>query len=126
MSDRRLSPFVPLVLAVLAVLWLAIPAAAAPGAAGVCAAKTEEGLPIPKLVERVDPAYPEDCRKEGVSGDVILEILIGRDGSVKVERVVESPDARLSAAASEAAARWRYEPPAQAVRCQVTVRFKLQ
>jgi protein TonB len=126
MRRRNHLTSLPLVLAILAAVWLALPAAAAPVDVDKEASKTGEAPPLPKLLERVEPEYPEDCRNEGVSGAVILELQVSLDGSVRVERVVESPDARLSDAASKAVVQWRYEPPAQEVKCQVTVMFKLQ
>ena len=91
----------------------------------------ESGLSEPKAVEKTPPAYPEEAKKERVQGAVVLEATIGEDGAVSDLVAIEDPDARLTAAAREAVAKWRFEPArdakgkAVAVRFTVTVNFKL-
>ena len=91
----------------------------------------KEGMSEPKIVERVAPAYPEAAREEKVQGAVVVEVTIGTDGRVSDAKAIEDPDARLTAAALEAVAQWRFEPArtaqgkAVAVRLAVTVNFKL-
>ncbi len=84
----------------------------------------------PKLIKQVDPVYPEDARKQGIEGTVILEVTIDVEGKVKDVKVLESIPA-LDQAAVDAVKQWVYEPkiidgkPKQVV-CTVTVRFKLK
>lgn len=57
------------------------------------------------------PRYPADALKEGKTGVTVLVVDIDAQGSVvgtQVER--SSGDARLDAAAQEAAAKWRFNP----------------
>jgi len=92
----------------------------------------ESGLSEPKLVERVNPAYPEEARKEKVQGVVLIDATIGTDGVVSAVQAIEDPDARLTAAALAAVAKWRFEPArerdgkAVVVRFTVTLAFKLK
>jgi protein TonB len=108
------------------------------GAAGALAAGDEPvrwekgcGLSEPKLVEKVAPVYPEAAREERVEGVVVLEVTITAAGDVTAIQTIEDPDARLTAAAREAVARWRFEPArdddgdAAAVRYRLTVSFRL-
>lgn len=103
-------------------------------AAGEKVARWEQGsgLSEPKVVEKTPPVYPEEARKEKVQGAVILEATVTAKGETRDLATVQDPDARLTAAAREAVARWRFEPArdgegrAVAVRYQVTVNFKLQ
>ncbi len=60
------------------------------------------------LVSRV-PAYPESAKESGVEGDVIMQALISKDGTVKRVHVTEG-DSRLRGAAEEAVYKWRYRP----------------
>jgi protein TonB len=89
------------------------------------------GLTEPTLVEKVAPAYPAEAREEKVQGTVVLEVTITTKGEVTEIESVEDPDARLTAAAREAVARWRFEPArdddgdAAAVRYRLTVSFRL-
>lgn len=102
--------------------------------AGAAAVRWEEGsgLTEPRAVEKAPPSYPEEAQKERVQGAVVLEATIATDGRVSETAVVEDPDARLTAAAREAVAKWRFEPARDAkgnpvaVRYRVTVAFKLQ
>ncbi|MFN7544090.1 MAG: energy transducer TonB, partial [Acidobacteriota bacterium] len=63
-----------------------------------------------KLVSKVSPVYPPDCKREGVSGIVLLNAVIGKDGSVaSLEPANEFLDARLREAAMSAVKLWRYQ-----------------
>jgi TonB family protein len=87
---------------------------------------------MPKLIKRVQPSYPEEARKGGIKGTVVLRVLIETDGSCRVLEVVESPDPLLADAARAAVDQWRYEPPRDETgkvvkeEFTVTVRFALQ
>ena len=83
----------------------------------------------PKLVKQVDPIYPEEARKAGVEGVVIMEAttdLYGRIAGVKVLRSIPL----LDQAAMDAVKQWVYEPMVvdgkpRGVIFTVTVRFTL-
>jgi TonB family protein len=64
----------------------------------------------PKAIHKVAPQYPEEAKKEGVQGVVVLEAVIAEDGSVRETRVLRGEDARLVDAARAAVGQWRYEP----------------
>jgi TonB family protein len=80
------------------------------------------------VVQRV-PAYPESAKLSGVQGEVVMQALISKEGTVKRIHVVEG-DSRLRTAAEEAVYKWRYRPyvlhgqPVE-VATTVTVNFKL-
>jgi len=80
------------------------------------------------IVQRV-PAYPESAKLSGVEGDVVMQALISKEGTVKRVHVVEG-DSRLRSAAEEAVYKWRYRPyvlngrPVE-VATTVTVNFNL-
>lgn len=90
------------------------------------------GIHEPKIIERINPKYPEAARKAGIQGNVLLEAKIFKDGSCRVVNVVESPDPMLTEAAREAVGQWKYEParddlgrPVE-VMTELTVSFKLK
>lgn len=64
----------------------------------------------PKRVAGEAPAYPDDARKERVTGQVVLQTVIVRSGSVRDVKILASVDDRLSAAAIDAVRDWRFEP----------------
>ena len=64
----------------------------------------------PKLIKKVEPVYPEEARKLGVEGVVILEAITYENGDVVRLKVLRSKDPLLSQAAIDAVNRWKYEP----------------
>jgi len=84
----------------------------------------------PKLIKQVDPVYPEEARKAGVEGIVILEAKADEQGNVVDSRILRSVPA-LDKAAIDAVKLRKYEPlvidgkPRKAI-FTVTVRFALK
>ena len=66
-------------------------------------------VPEPKLLKRVEPVYPPDALAAGVSGMVILDLVIGKDGSV-IDAKVLRPVPMFEAAAVAAVRQWKYTP----------------
>lgn len=56
------------------------------------------------------PEYPIVARKARVSGDVVLELLIGKDGAVEKVTVLKPLPFGIDAAAQKAAGAWRFRP----------------
>jgi TonB family protein len=67
------------------------------------------GVAVGLLTSKVQPAYPIDAKRAGVSGRVELEAVIGTDGAIKDLQVVAGPDL-LQQAALDAVRQWRYRP----------------
>ncbi|MGC2819580.1 MAG: TonB family protein [Candidatus Sulfotelmatobacter sp.] len=67
-------------------------------------------LSSPVATLKVDPAYPLELMKQNVSGTVILHAVILADGTVGRVRVLRSIDDRLDQFASEAIAKWQFQP----------------
>ena len=61
------------------------------------------------LIRRVDPAFPEEAKRQRVSGAVILRVLIGTDGLVKKVSVISGPEL-LRANYIKAIRQWTYKP----------------
>ncbi len=64
----------------------------------------------PKIVKKVDPVYPKALAKKKKQGQVVLEIVIGKQGHVKELKVLKSDDPLFSKAAKEAVSQWKYQP----------------
>jgi TonB family protein len=63
-----------------------------------------------KLVtHRVDPDYPAAARPEKLQGVIVLDVVVGRDGSVVDMHALNGPDI-LAQAAMGALRWWRFEP----------------
>jgi TonB family protein len=84
----------------------------------------------PALVNRVEPQYPEDARRDGLAGVVILEAVISASGCVREVLVLKGVDPRLDFQAFKAVSQWHYRParlegrPVR-VYLTVTVTFRL-
>ncbi len=75
------------------------------------------GVTYPVLIEstKVQPIYPELARKAKVTGSVILEAVVRKDGTVGGVKVLRSPGANLGfeESAMDAVRQWRYKPGVQ-------------
>jgi len=65
---------------------------------------------MPRKTHDAAAVYPEAMRQSGVGGVVILELVIGTDGSVTSASVLRAQVPELGRAAVDAAKQWRYEP----------------
>ena len=101
------------------------PARVAPPKPVPVSSGVSEGL----LVRRVQPSYPPLARAARISGGVLLQAVIGKDGTIRQLQVV-SGHPMLVQSALEAVRQWRYKPyllngePVE-VDTQVTVNFTL-
>ena len=108
--------------------WVA--AAAAVQAQQTPPAAGSDGVPVPRRVRSVQPAYPPEAAAAGLRGIVILELTIDTAGKVTDVRVVRSVPP-FDEAAVTAARRWEYEPSVvgghpSPVRLTVPVTFSLR
>jgi len=84
----------------------------------------------PVVIEKVEPSYTEEARKERISGIVIVEAIIGRDGLVKKVSVLKPLPFGLDQAAVDAVKQWKFKPGTLAgkpvdVVFNLTVNFRL-
>lgn len=84
------------------------------------------------LIRQIKPAYPPAARAQGIEGTVLIQAVIGKDGSIlsaKVANTLIDPD--LAAAALAAVKQWEYQPtllngePVE-VMTTVSIDFQLQ
>ncbi len=67
------------------------------------------GVSAAKLIYHPDPEYPPLARMARIQGTVLLEAIIGKDGTIQNLKVI-SGHPLLTRAAMEAVERWRYQP----------------
>jgi protein TonB len=100
-----------------------------PAAAALRRVQVSGGVTAGLLVHRVQPSYPALARQARISGEVLLQAVIGKDGTIENLRVI-SGHPMLVQSAIEAVRQWRYKPyylnnqPVE-VDTQVTVNFTL-
>jgi TonB family protein len=68
------------------------------------------GIEPPRLVREVKADYTEDGRRRGLQGDVVLEIVVRRDGSVGEVTLLQGLGAGLDQRAIAAVRQWRFDP----------------
>ncbi|SRR5579883_1284213 len=91
--------------------------------------RVSQGVSQGLLIHEVRPQYPPLARQARIQGAVVLQAVIGKDGSIQNLRVV-SGHPMLTGAALEAVKQWRYKPyflngePVE-VDTQITVNFTL-
>jgi len=64
----------------------------------------------PKMIHGESPAYPDEARKNGIQGTVLLTITLDENGNVGEVEVLESIDPLLDNAAKEAAKKCTFSP----------------
>jgi periplasmic protein TonB len=83
----------------------------------------------PVVVHRVEPLYPEEARRNHVSGVVIVQTVIDENGHVTEATALQGPP-ELTQAAVGAVKQWTWKPGTQAgksvrVVFNLTVNFRL-
>jgi len=68
------------------------------------------GVTAPQLIYRVEPKYPEEARKAGLEGTVVLYAVVDPDGMIHNMRIVRSLDPVLDENAMQAARQWKFKP----------------
>jgi protein TonB len=68
------------------------------------------GIEPPRLLREVKAQYTEDARTRGITGGVLLEIVIKSDGSVGDVKVLRGLGFGLDERAASAVRGWRFTP----------------
>jgi TonB family protein len=89
------------------------------------------GIEPPRLLREVKADYTEDARQRSISGEVVMEIVVRRDGSVGDVRILRGLGGGLNERAVQAVRQWRFAPAQRLgapvdVIVEVGVEFKLR
>ncbi|MDQ1469399.1 MAG: bla regulator protein blaR1 [Bryobacterales bacterium] len=90
-----------------------------------------EGITSPRVLQKVDPQYPDDARDAKIEGTVLLSVVIRPDGLAHDINVTTTPDASLGVKAVEAVGQWKFQPGTKdgepvSVRAMIEVNFRLK
>jgi TonB family protein len=88
--------------------------------------KPGNGVSLPTLVTAVKPRYTADALRRRVSGAVLLQCVVDREGVPTNIEVVQSLDESLDEVARKALQQWRFEPgkkDGKAVLVQIDVKM---
>jgi periplasmic protein TonB len=89
------------------------------------------GIMPPKVLREVKAGYTEDARRANIEGEVLLEIVVRRDGSVSDVKLLNGLPRGLNERAIAAVRQWRFAPATRLgqavdVVVEVAVEFKLR
>ena len=89
------------------------------------------GISPPRILAEVKADYTEDARRRNVEGEVVMEIVVRRDGSVSDIKLISGLPSGLNDRAMAAVRQWRFSPATRLgqpvdVIVEVAVEFKLR
>ena len=84
--------------------------------------------PVPTF--QPHPVYPYDMKKQGISGQVVVEFILNSEGNVQSAFAVSSTQHEFEASAIQAVSKWRFKPGRRGgravnTRMQVPIVFSL-
>src|SRR6266496_5874431 len=96
------------------------------GLLATASAQTKTEPPVP--VRTVPPEYPDELRREGVSGLVMIKCSIDAQGNVSEAEVEKSSNAAFEKPAVAAVKKWKFKPAKQdgnpvAVKVSIPIKF---
>lgn len=80
----------------------------------------------PGLIKKVEPRYPDIARTARMEGDVVVDAVIRKDGSVSDVTVLRSTNKLFEQSCIDAVRQWRFTPGPRDVVLTVTVHFTLR
>jgi TonB family protein len=89
------------------------------------------GIEAPRLLREIKADYTEDARRRGLEGEVVMEIIVTRNGTVGEVKILKRLGAGLDERAAQAVRQWRFAPATRKgtavdVVVEVSVEFKLR
>lgn len=100
------------------------PTPAAPRPAPAAAAAAAPSAQSLRPISTPAPRYPPEALRAGTSGEVLVELTVGTDGSITASRVLRANPPRVfDREALNAVKRWRFEPVAAPVTTRRTLSF---
>jgi TonB family protein len=89
------------------------------------------GVNPPRLLREVKADYTEEARRRGLEGEVVMEIVVKRDGTVGDVKLLRRLSSGLDERAIQAVRQWRFAPAtlkgvAVDVLVEVGVEFRLR
>jgi periplasmic protein TonB len=80
------------------------------GGFGGGAYRPGSGITPPRVIREVKADYTEDARRRGVTGEVVMEVVVRRDGSVGPVQLLHGLEPGLDERALNAVRQWKFTP----------------
>ena len=58
----------------------------------------------------VNPVYPSDLKRQGISGEVLVEFIVDSNGNVTAAQILKSSHREFEAPSLQAVAKWKFRP----------------
>jgi periplasmic protein TonB len=89
------------------------------------------GITAPRVLQEVKAEYTDEARRAGITGEVVLELVVRRDGTVGDVKLLHGLGGGLNDRARQAVRQWRFAPATRQgtpvdVIVEVAVEFKLR
>ena len=68
------------------------------------------GIEAPRLLREVKADYTEEARQRNITGEVVMEIVVRRDGSIGDVRIIKGLGGGLNDRAIQAVRQWKFAP----------------
>jgi TonB family protein len=112
-------------------LLLVYPSIGFPQQSGEPVYQMGNGVTSPVRTKSVDPVYTERAKAAKIQGEVWIDAIVEKDGSLTVQKVTRSLDPDLDQKAVEAAKQWQFNPGTRAgqpvrVQVQIILEFRLR
>ncbi len=88
--------------------------------------RVSSGVAQGQLIHQVQPAYPPQAKLAGISGTVVLQAVVSKDGTVQNVKALRGPPILIQPAV-DAVRQWRYKPFAvngEAAEAEVEINLK--
>jgi periplasmic protein TonB len=72
--------------------------------------RPSKDVQAPRVVREYKPDYPDSAKTRGVRGNVELEVVVKKDGTVGAVKVKKSLDPDLDEEAVKAMKKWEFKP----------------
>lgn len=97
---------------------------------GTLAVRADDALEPPVPVRTVAPKYPDQLKRDGVSGVVSVKCTIDEKGNVTEPTVVKTTNEAFSAPAIDALSKWKFKPAKRggvvvSIKITIPVQFNL-
>ena len=86
----------------------------------------------PTVLKSVTPKYPEEARKKGIEGEVVVQALVDKKGEVQDLKILknQSGSEELGKAAMDAVKQWKFKPATKkgdtvSIRIAIPIKFRL-
>jgi RNA polymerase sigma factor (sigma-70 family) len=64
----------------------------------------------PRVLSQTRPEYPADMLNAGIGGEVLVDLVVDKDGAVQNAHALSSSDSAFEAAAVKAVSQWAFQP----------------